>query len=69
VAIANAKLDVLFWKCEKVFPFKKFLTCMNKAFKELEDMGQTLYPQQKVPLLLKGVKCNDIQVHMTMGII
>jgi hypothetical protein len=44
VVIANAKFYVLFWKREASFPFKKFLTRMNKAFRELEDIGQPLYP-------------------------
>jgi hypothetical protein len=43
-ASANAKLDALFWKSEAVFPFEKYLTRINEAFKELEDAGQpTMY--------------------------
>lgn len=68
-AAANAKLESLFWKNEASFSFEKFLTRMNEAFKELEDAGQPLYPQQKVQWLLRGVKNDDIQVQTTMGII
>ena len=68
-ASANAKLEALFWKSEASFPFEKYLTRMNEAFKELEDAGQPLYPQQKVQWLLRSIKCDDIQVQTTMGII
>jgi hypothetical protein len=68
-ALANAKLENLFWKSEASFSFEKFLTRMNEAFKELEDAGQPLYPSQKVQWLLRGVKNDDIQVQTTMGII
>jgi hypothetical protein len=68
-ASANAKLEALFWKNEASFPFEKFLTRMNEAFKELEDAGQPLYPQQKVQHLLRGVKNDDVQVQTTLGII
>jgi hypothetical protein len=68
-AAANAKLEALFWKSEASFPFEKYLTRMNEAFKELEDAGQPLYPAQKVNWLLRSIKCDDIQVQTTMGII
>lgn len=68
-ASANAKLEALFWKSEASFPFEKYLTRMNEAFKELEDAGQPMYVQQKVQLLLRSIKCDDIQVQTTMGII
>ena len=68
-ASAQAKLDNLFWKNEAAFPFEKFLTRMNEAFKELEDAGQPLYPAQKVTWLLCGVTNDDIQVQPTLGII
>jgi hypothetical protein len=68
-ASANAKLDALFWKSEASFPFEKYLTGMNEAFKELADAGQPMYMQQKVQLLLRSIKCDDIQVQTTMGII
>ena len=68
-ASANAKLDALFWKSEASFPFEKYLTRMNEAFKELDDAGQPMYIQQKVQLLLRSIKCDDIQVQTTMGII
>jgi hypothetical protein len=42
---------------------------MNEAFKELADAGQPMYMQQKVQLLLRSIKCDDIQVQTTMGII
>jgi hypothetical protein len=35
-------LESLFWKNEAAFPFEKFLTRMNEAFKELEDAQQPL---------------------------
>jgi hypothetical protein len=57
-ASAQAKLDYLFWKNEAAFPFEKFLTRMNEAFKELDDAGQPLYPAQKVNWLLRGVTSN-----------
>lgn len=59
-AAANAKLKALFWKSEASFPFEKFLTRMNEAFKELEDAGKSLYPQQQV--------YDDFQVQTTLGI-
>ena len=34
-ASANAKLEALFWKSEASFPFEKYLTRMNEAFKEI----------------------------------
>jgi hypothetical protein len=68
-AIANAKLEALFWKTEASYPFEKYLTRMNEAFKELEDAGQPLYPAQKVSWLLRTNKCDDIQVQTTLGII
>jgi len=68
-ALANAKLESLFWRSEASFPFEKFLTRMNEAFKELEDAGQPLYPSQKVQWLLCGIKNDDIQVQTTMGIV
>lgn len=68
-ALANAKLENLFWKSEASFSFEKFPTCMKKAFKKLEDAGQPLYPSQKVQWLLRGEKNDDIQVQTTMGII
>ena len=68
-ASANAKLEALFWKSEASFPFEKYLTRMNEAFKELADAGQPMYVQQKVQLLLRTIKCDDIQVQTTMGII
>jgi hypothetical protein len=42
---------------------------MNESFKELDDAGQPMYVQQKVQLLLRSIKCDDIQVQTTMGII
>ena len=51
------------------FPFEKYLTRMNAAFKELADAGQPMFVQQKVQLLLRSMKCDDIQVQTTMGII
>jgi hypothetical protein len=68
-ASANAKLEALFWKSEASFPFEKYLTRMNESFKELDDAGQPMYVQQKVQLLLRSIKCDDIQVQTTMGII
>ena len=68
-ASANAKLEALFWKSEAAFPFEKYLTRMNEAFKELEDAGQPMYMQQKVQFLLKSMRCDDIQVQTTMGIV
>jgi hypothetical protein len=35
----------------------------------LADAGQPMYMQQKVQLLLRSIKCDDIQVQTTMGII
>ena len=68
-ASANAKLEALFWKSEAAFPFEKYLTRMNEAFKELEDAGQPMYMQQKVQFLLKSMRCDDIQMQTTMGIV
>jgi hypothetical protein len=68
-ASANAKLETLFWKSEAAFPFEKYLTRMNEAFKELEDAGQPMYMQQKVQFLLRSMRCDDIQVQTTMGIV
>jgi hypothetical protein len=68
-ASANAKLEALFWKSEAAFPFEKYLTRMNEAFKELEDAGQPMYEQQKVQFLLRSIRCDDIQVQTTMGIV
>jgi len=68
-ASANAKLGALFWKSEASFLFEKYLTRMNEAFKELDDAGQPMYVQQKVPLLLLSIKCDNIQVQTAMGII
>jgi hypothetical protein len=68
-ASANAKLEALFWKSEASFPLEKYLTRMNEAFKELDDAGQLMYVQQKVQLLLRSIKCDDVQVQTTMGII
>ena len=69
-ASANAKLEALFWKSEAAFPFEtKYLTRMNEAFKELEDAGQPMYMQQKVQFLLRSMRCDDIQVQTTMGIV
>ena len=42
---------------------------MNKAFKEVEDVGQSFYEMQKVQWLVCGVTNDDIQVQTTMGII
>jgi hypothetical protein len=68
-ALANAKLENLFWKSEASFLFEKFLTRNNEAFEEHEDAGQPLYPSQKVQWLFCGVKNDNIQVQTTMGII
>jgi hypothetical protein len=68
-ASANAKLEALFWKSEAAFPFERYLTQMNEAFKELEDAGQPMYVQQKVQFLLRSMRCDDIQVQTTMGIV
>ncbi|KAI2507704.1 hypothetical protein MHU86_6703 [Fragilaria crotonensis] len=68
-AAATAKLEALFWKSEASFPFEKYLTRMNEAFKELEDADQPMYVQQKVQFLLKSMRCDDIQVQTTMGIV
>ena len=68
-ATATAKLEALFWKNESAFPFEKYLTRMNEAFKELEDADQPMYVQQKVQFLLKSMRCDDIQVQTTMGIV
>ena len=68
-ASANAKLEALFWKSEASFPFEKYLTRMNEAFKELADAGQLIYVQQKVQTLLCSIKCDNNQVQTTMGII
>ena len=69
VAAATAKLEALFWKSEASFPFERYLTRMNEAFKELEDADQPMYVQQKVQFLLKSMRCDDIQVQTTMGIV
>ena len=37
---------------------------MNEAFKELADAGQPMYEH-----LLRSIKCDDIQVQTTMGIV
>lgn len=42
---------------------------MNEAFKELANAGQPMYVQQKVQILLRSIKYDDIQVRTTMGII
>ncbi len=68
-ALANAKLENLFWKSDASFSFKKFVTQMNETFKELEDAGQPLYPSQNVQWLLCGVKNDNNQVQTTIGII
>ena len=68
-AAATAKLEALFWKSEASFPFEKYLTRMNEAFKELEDANQPMYVQQKVQFLLRSMRCDDIQVQTTMGIV
>ena len=68
-ASAMAKLENLYWKNESAYPFEKFLTRMNEAFKELEDAGQPLYPAQKVQWLTRGVTNDDVQVQTTLGII
>ena len=68
-AAANAKLETLFWKSEASFSFEKYLTRLNKAFKELEDAGQPLWETQKVTHLLKGIQNDDIQVQTTIGIV
>ena len=68
-ASANAKLESLFWKSEVLFPFEKFLTRLNEAFMELEEENVPLYEPQKVNYWRKGIKNDDIQVQMTLGII
>jgi hypothetical protein len=68
-ASANAKLETLLWKSEASFPFEKYLTRLNKAFKELEDAGQPLWEAQKVTHLLKGIQNDDIQVQTTIGLV
>ncbi len=68
-ASANAKLEALFWKSEAAFPFEKYLTRMNEAFKELEDAGQPMCEQQKVHFLLCSMRCDDVQVQTTIGIV
>ena len=68
-ASANAKPEAFFWKSEAAFPFEKCLTRMNEAFKEMEDAGQPMYMQQKVQFLLKSMRCDDIQVQTTVGIV
>jgi hypothetical protein len=69
-ASANAKLEALFWKSEAAFPFgEKYLTRMNEAFKGLEGADQPMYMQQKVKFLLKSMRCDDIQLQTTMGIV
>lgn len=68
-ASANAKLETLFWKSEASFPFEKYLTRLNEAFKELEDAGQPLWEAQKVTHLLKGIQNDDIQVQTTIGLV
>jgi hypothetical protein len=35
----------------------------------LEDAGQPMYEQHKVQFLLRSVRCDDIQVQTTMGIV
>jgi hypothetical protein len=42
---------------------------MNKGFKELEDVEQPMYEQQKVQFLFRSMRCDDIQVQTTMGIV
>ena len=68
-AAANAKLESLYWKNEAAYPFEKYLTRMNEAFKELEDAGQPLYPAQQVNFLLKNTRSDNVQVQTTLGII
>lgn len=68
-ASANAILEARFWKREAAFPFEKYLTRMNEAFKGLEDAGQPMYQQQKVQFLLRSMRCADIQVQTTMEIV
>ncbi len=52
-----------------MFLFEKYLTHLNKAFKELEDAGQALWETQEVTHLLKGIQNDDIQVQMTISIV
>ena len=68
-AIANAKLEALFWKSETTFPFEKYLTKLNEAFMELDEANVPLYESQKVNYLLRGIKNDDIQVQTTLGIV
>jgi hypothetical protein len=68
-AAALAKLQTLFWKSEASFHFEKYLTRLNEAFMEMEEVEQPLYPAQKVNWLLMGIKNDDIQVQTTCGII
>jgi hypothetical protein len=68
-ASANVKPEAFFWKSEAAFPFEKCLTRMNETFKEMEDAGQPMYMQQKVQFLLKSMRCDDIQVQTTVGIV
>jgi hypothetical protein len=68
-ASALAKLKNLFWKSELSFPFEKYLSRLNKAFMEMEEAEQPLYPAQKVQWLIRGVKNDYIQVQTTIGII
>ena len=44
-ASATSKLENLFWESEAAFHFKKFLTQINVAMRELDKTGQPLYPQ------------------------
>ncbi len=61
----DSELDTM----AEAFSFERYLTRMNKAFKELDNAGQPMYAQQKLQLLLCSIKCDNKQVQTTMGII
>ena len=68
-ASANAKLEAHFLKSEAAFPFEKYLTRMNEAFKELEDAGQPMYAeQQKVHFLLCSIAAMIFRSRQQLGL-
>jgi hypothetical protein len=61
-AEAEAFLDHLHYKNEKAFPFKKYITRLNKCFELLDENDQSISEAQKIKRMLKGVMSMNPEV-------
>jgi hypothetical protein len=58
----KAKLEMLHYKNESVFPFEGYVTRLHESFEALDDNNQGLVDAHKVDKLLEGVHSNNIEV-------